>query len=186
QLVGEEPGEVPRQLHDEVDQLLLVGFGDVLDQVDEGRDLAQLREDGRHQAGEERVDLVEVVVEAVEAFQGAGDLGSGNSQVVVDMGVHAGEEVLQDDQGRVRHGVEGHLPAGGDRGIAGPPLVEGGQITAGEGDVEHLHALVVVEVAGADAGAHRPRNPPVERGEISGAAAVGGAPGDDLVHLRED
>jgi len=64
--------------------------------------------------------------------------------------------------------------------------MKGREIAGRERDVQRLHPRIVIEIAGADLGAHGPRHPPVERREISGAARVGDAPGHDLIHLQQD
>ena len=80
---------------------------------------------------------------------GAGS-DDGHGEVVVDVGVHAGDGELDGVQAAVGTAGEQGTP-GGFGAAAGRVGVDGGEVEIGEDDVEVLDEAVVVEVAGAEA-----------------------------------
>src|SRR5207245_2451691 len=89
---GVVPGVVAGGVEAEVEHLRLVAAADLVQQADERREAADRRFRGRQQLAEELVDLVEVAVERGDGLARA-DLGGGEPQVEVDVGVGRDQQV---------------------------------------------------------------------------------------------
>jgi hypothetical protein len=126
-----EQGPVPGALH--LGQLLVLGGHAA---GDDGVDALVVGPAPSHQLG-----VVELVV--------ADDRQQRLRQVVVDVGVHAEQQVPQRRQPPVAGGREGDRPGPGH--LAGAlPRLQGVQVQRGEGDVPHLHPGRVEELAADD------------------------------------
>jgi hypothetical protein len=127
QRLGHVPGEVARRAEAEVGDLVVALVADHPgDEADERRHLRQLGHHGVDQAAEQGVDAQEVAAQRRQLVARAG-ARCGDAEVEVDVGVHAQQQVLEDDRLRALRGGEGDLPAGAARlaGLPRPPARRG-------------------------------------------------------------
>ena len=126
------------------------------------------------------VDGVEVVVQRGQRRAGRGLL-RGDAEVEVDVRIHAGQHVLDEDRLRTQRSVERDLPRMRRLRVrAGMEVaVQRGEVAAGEGDVELLQARPVLELPLGDGGADGNGDPLVQRREVAEAALVLLRPVDD-------
>ena len=106
-------------------------------------------------------------------------LGGRDAEVEVDVGVHAQQQVLQDDRPPSPGSSERHPP----RLRAWLPVVPGafgGEVASGETGDEPLHAVPIGEATLVGALAHHVGDGQVHGGEVAGAVLGGGTAPDDL------
>ena len=165
------------------DQIDLVFHQHVVDVGKNRRELVDLVDDTIDLRGQHLVDGVEVRVDRRQLRAGR-DLLDGDAEVEIDVRVHSGEHVLDDDRLRMRGTVERHAPARRRlRERAGMKVaVQRGEVAAGEGDVEELHARPVLKQVLRDGGADGDGDPLVERREVSEPAFIRDRPGDDALN----
>ena len=175
QLGGEAPRLGAGHLDAEPHELFVVPAAEAVEQADPGRDRREVFLDTSEQRSQDLVHPIEVPAQVGQQRPRRG-LGGGDAEVEVDVGIDLHEEVLEDDRPRLAGGLESDLPRLGRRapGLEEP---QRGQVAVGEGDVEALDPLAVVEEAAGDAFGHLGGDLAVDRREVTKLGCVLRAPG---------